>query len=914
MLSMGKVFRGFLLIVSSPVFLNTVSFAEGVSEDPQSLPDSANRRPSDSPFLRLPAPALQLRPIIVPAQRTETVAENSNDAVSFNLATQQESRIPAEAEALQQLRALSGATPAYEGVSGQGLAVLPSDGDTVGDSKSVLGVDGRVQISPATTYPWRTIARLQINYPNSGGWGCSGAIIDNFHILTAGHCVHSASEGGWATSIVAYPGQDGNTIPYYLANAVFMKSYTGWTLDQNPEHDWAVIQLDRNIGAFTGWMGRVTWDASDTAYTGIANISGYPCDKPGGTQWFDFDNGSSASEYKHHYFVDTFGCQSGSPVWRYAEGQRNIMAVHAYGSGGGSTNSGTRLNADKFNAITTWLAEDTPPVDKPDLVDDGATYFGFSPATISTGNTFNIYNDVRNLGTGNSSGFYVSYYASTDTTITTEDYHLGDVWVSGVNAFDSVTTGWNGSLPGIPSGNYYIGWIIDRTATNAEFSELNNVAYNATPVTVLAACTGENLQVNNIIYVSGDTVTCTGTNSLQAGPGVVVQNGADVTFQSPLIQINPGFQVMNGGNFQATTTITGCIDPTDTDNDRLPDCVETNTGVFVDETNTGTNPLVADTDGDAIDDGDEVLGTLGGLDLPAMNANPLRKNIFIEYDWFDDSLDCSAHSHRPTVAALNRVAAAFAAAPVSNPDGTTGITMIQDYGQGGQFSGGNHIPDANGVLAGTVFGTEFRAYKASNFATNRYGYFRYVILPHRYNTTSGSSGYAELPGDDFIVSLYCAGSDRNVSHTIMHELGHNLNLRHGGFENRNWKPNYNSIMNYKYQFPGTDSCADADPDGNSVLDYSVGSRINLNETALNENLGTCGTLAWDWNSNSVFESSVTEDINCDNSDVCDGQLSVLQDSDDWSNIIFTGLSNANGVPITRLPQESVECNNPAPLR
>ncbi len=45
-------------------------------------------------------------------------------------------------------------------------------------------------------------------------------------------------------------------------------------------------------------------------------------------------------------------------------------------------------------------------------------------------------------------------------------------------------------------------------------------------------------------------------------------------------------------------------DPDD-DNDGLLDVVETNTGVFVDATNTGTDPLKADTDGDGCGDGKE---------------------------------------------------------------------------------------------------------------------------------------------------------------------------------------------------------------------------------------------------------------------------------------------------------------------
>ena len=37
----------------------------------------------------------------------------------------------------------------------------------------------------------------------------------------------------------------------------------------------------------------------------------------------------------------------------------------------------------------------------------------------------------------------------------------------------------------------------------------------------------------------------------------------------------------------------------------------------------------------------------------------------------------------------------------------------------------------------------------------------------------------------------------------MHELGHNLGLRHGGVDNVNCKPHHVSVMNYAYQFPNS---------------------------------------------------------------------------------------------------------------
>jgi hypothetical protein len=62
-----------------------------------------------------------------------------------------------------------------------------------------------------------------------------------------------------------------------------------------------------------------------------------------------------------------------------------------------------------------------------------------------------------------------------------------------------------------------------------------------------------------------------------------------------------GDEISNQNEFAANT------DPTnnDTDGDGLDDKVETDTGVYVDATNTGTDPLLPDTDGDGLVDGVE---------------------------------------------------------------------------------------------------------------------------------------------------------------------------------------------------------------------------------------------------------------------------------------------------------------------
>ena len=64
--------------------------------------------------------------------------------------------------------------------------------------------------------------------------------------------------------------------------------------------------------------------------------------------------------------------------------------------------------------------------------------------------------------------------------------------------------------------------------------------------------------------------------------------------------------------------------------------------------------------------------------------------------------------------------------------------------------------------------------------------------------------------------------------TIMHELGHNLDLSHAGlYRAPNCLPNYPSVMNYLYQTRGLTDTA-----GNEHIDYSYGSLGPLNESSL----------------------------------------------------------------------------------
>ena len=399
----------------------------------------------------------------------------------------------------------------------------------IGTTESVIGTDDRA-VYDNLGIPGRTIVKLYIA-TSWGNWVGSGAIIDNYHVLTAGHCayIRDSPNFGWASSIevvTAMDTSDTPSDPYGSAWVTNMRSYTGWTVSGSSQQDWAVLTLDRNIGIFTGWMGRTTAGSSSSIYTDTMNVAGYPTDLSSGNRmYWDADSGDGATTNNHFYWADTAGGMSGGPVWRYVSGSRYIMTVHAYGRDGLDSNYGTRLNTDKYDRIFTWLGEDSAPTDKADLIDNGGS--SVSPGSVTpTVTTLNVNSNIRNVGTASSGTYYVHYYASANTYISTSDYYLGTSGPESTGAFGTDAASWSGTFPNIPGGSYYIGWIIDGNSNVNEFDESNNRGYHSTPISV----TGLNLDISYIevtvrdsvtsAYISGAYVRC-----YEAGTTTLVDSG-----------------------------------------------------------------------------------------------------------------------------------------------------------------------------------------------------------------------------------------------------------------------------------------------------------------------------------------------------------------------------------------------------
>jgi V8-like Glu-specific endopeptidase len=218
-------------------------------------------------------------------------------------------------------------------------------------AETVCGQDDRVQVINTTAVPWRWICKLIITFPNGKKYGGTGWFIGQKAVMTAGHCVYSSADGGWASQIEVIPGMQGTTRPYGSMIGTSFRSVTGWTQNSDPNYDYGCIILPSpNLGNMVGYFGfAALTDAS--LQNLLVNNSGYPGDKPFGTQWFNAGRVTNVTARKIYYMLDTYGGQSGSPTWRLQNDQRHAVGIHAYG---GCPNSSTRIVTPVFNNMMNW--------------------------------------------------------------------------------------------------------------------------------------------------------------------------------------------------------------------------------------------------------------------------------------------------------------------------------------------------------------------------------------------------------------------------------------------------------------------------------------------------------------------------------------------------------------------------------
>ena len=241
-----------------------------------------------------------------------------------------------------------------------------------------------------------------------------------------------------------------------------------------------------------------------------------------------------------------------------------------------------------------------------------------------------------------------------------------------------------------------------------------------------------------------------------------------------------------------------------------------------------------------------VNGNTVNVPLPA-GVSKNHRDILIEIDYMVP--------HQPPASVIDSVAAKFNAMELLNPDTTYGINIHYVLDESvphrdciDVFSDISPDPDIDsfGEYKQNFMGNQSDRTSNADYYLAKRDVYHYALFIHtRCGSLSNqqSSGTAEQPGNDMVVSLgypgwgnvimdgngvaHDTGSDEYKASTFMHELGHNLGLKHGGSADLpHCKPNYLSVMNYEFQFP---NIVPGRP-----MDYSHSVVPSLKESALSE--------------------------------------------------------------------------------
>lgn len=362
------------------------------------------------------------------------------------------------------------------------------------DSSAMSGLSV-LAAADSDDFPYRMNCKLWIHGPN-GWFGGSGALIDPYHVITAGHCVYDPDElGGIADQILVGPAYDDNRsdpLPFGTANWYHNATredpylmWSGWSQSLNRKHDLAVIELDRPIGALTSWFGYgyssdCSFYEANTFYAGS-----YPIDGHTGNDMY-WRSGSfdyCPNSYELRFWRLGYGGESGSGYyWKNAAGDRFVQGVLSHGTTTlwhGDVTDIVKLNADKYAAIDDFLRAARPAA--ADLMPLGVST---SSSSVARGSTVDFTFRILNYGrTDFTSSWSYSIRLSSNQFISATDEVLAVGTSTG--DIDSLDVGDLTVTVGIPSGIATGTWHLGVILTASD----GNTSNNATASTDVVALT-----------------------------------------------------------------------------------------------------------------------------------------------------------------------------------------------------------------------------------------------------------------------------------------------------------------------------------------------------------------------------------------------------------------------------------------
>ena len=209
--------------------------------------------------------------------------------------------------------------------------VLEDTLEDLAEKRSIIGRDERHHQVPYH-FPFTAIGRIAV--------GCTGTFISHNTVLTVAHCIHGHS--GWYYNLNIHRAKDCDPNKGQVHNwesAIILRS---WINNPHPENDigWIIVSTPSPVSM------SFTYLTPPTRTTTIF-IYGYPADFRRLCLYGTSCPLAKVLDKRLRYTCDTYGGNSGSPIYYNKTGVYTIIGVHAYGVKQ-RKNSGTRMTSVYF--------------------------------------------------------------------------------------------------------------------------------------------------------------------------------------------------------------------------------------------------------------------------------------------------------------------------------------------------------------------------------------------------------------------------------------------------------------------------------------------------------------------------------------------------------------------------------------